>query len=247
MLQLVQMLRSAVATFAVFMTVLAALSPSATAQTGDSSGMVPVPASQGFVADMTGRLTKAERQHIVDAAQQLESETGAQLFTLIVDHTDPETIEDYAQRVFTTWKPGRKGRDDGLLMLFALNNSSRKMRMQVGYGLEGALPDVTVKRILAEQVRPALEKSGPAEAATVALQAVRSTLNPAGVAKTASADQSASTSSKKTKPVGKNIDTPEEGWLLVGIALQIVTVVIAGILLTRRLPRWFKLAIAVLA
>ena len=155
--------------------------------------------------------------------------------------------EDYAQRVFTTWKPGRKGVDDGLLMLFALNNSSRKMRMQVGYGLEGKLPDGTVKRILAEQVRPALEKSGPAVAAGVALQAVRSTLNPTGSARTADATPNASTSSKKSKPVGKNIDTPEEGWLLIGIALQIVTVVIAGILLTRRLPRWFKLLIAVLA
>lgn len=99
---------------------------------------------------------------------------------MIVDHTDPEPIENFAQRVFTTWKPGRKGADDGLLLVLAPNNKQRKTRLQVGYGLEGALPDATARRILGEQVRPALDQGGAAAAATAAAT-IQKTLTAAGV------------------------------------------------------------------
>ena len=120
----------------------------------------PVPAAAGYVVDTTGSVSTADRERLVGLARQINQSTGAQLFTVIVDHTDPEPIENFAQRVFTTWKPGRKGADDGLVLVLAPNNKQRKTRLQVGYGLEGAIPDATARRILGEQVRPALDQGG---------------------------------------------------------------------------------------
>ncbi len=78
-------------------------------------------------------------------------------------------------------KPGRKGADDGLVLVLAPNNKQRKTRLQVGYGLEGAIPDATARRILGEQVRPALDQGGATAAATAAAQAIQKTLTAAGV------------------------------------------------------------------
>ena len=71
---------------------------------------------------------------------------------LIVPTTQPETVEQYAVRVEETWKLGRKGIDDGVLLVVAKND--RKLRIEVGYGLEGALNDATAKRIIAEEITP---------------------------------------------------------------------------------------------
>jgi uncharacterized protein len=71
---------------------------------------------------------------------------------LIVPSTQPEPIEAYSIRVADAWKVGRKGQDNGVLFLVAKND--RKMRFEVGYGLEGVLTDVTARRIIAENVAP---------------------------------------------------------------------------------------------
>ena len=75
---------------------LALLPPSTLAQASGNADLLAVPASQGLIVDITGRLSTSEREALSSAALQLHYETGAQLFTLIVDHTDPETIKDYA-------------------------------------------------------------------------------------------------------------------------------------------------------
>jgi uncharacterized protein len=72
---------------------------------------------------------------------------------LVVPTTQPEPIESYSLRVAEQWKIGRKGQDNGALFLIAKND--RKMRIEVGYGLEGTLTDVTARRIIAENVAPA--------------------------------------------------------------------------------------------
>ena len=71
---------------------------------------------------------------------------------LLVSSTRPEAIEQYSLRVVEAWKPGRKGVDDGVLLLVAKDD--RAMRIEVGYGLEGALNDLTSKRIISETILP---------------------------------------------------------------------------------------------
>lgn len=141
------------------------------------SDLQPVPKSREFIADVAGVLHVDEYARIATSLKKLNQDRGSQLGIVIVNETEPESIEDFAQRVFTTWKLGRKGVDDGALMVIAVNNKTRRMRIHTGYGLEGALPDVTVKRILAEQMRPALEKSGPAAAVSVGVNELLARIN----------------------------------------------------------------------
>jgi uncharacterized protein len=90
-----------------------------------------------------------------------EARTSNQLVVLIVPTTQPEPIEAYSIRVAEAWKIGRKGQDNGALFIIAKND--RKMRIEVGYGLEGVLPDVTARRIIAENVAPAFREGKFAE------------------------------------------------------------------------------------
>jgi len=138
-----------------------------------AAGQMPVPPADGYVVDTTGQVSRAQREQLVALARQINASTGAQLFTVIVDRTDPEPIADFAQRVFEAWKPGRRGIDDGLLLVLAPNNETKKTRLQVGFGLEGAIPDAVARRILSEQVRPALDRDGPAAAARAAAATAR--------------------------------------------------------------------------
>src|SRR5690606_21850836 len=82
----------------------------------------------------------------------LDARKGAQLAVLIVPTTGDDTVETYARRVFDAWKLGREGVDDGILFLVAKDD--RRLRIEVGYGLEGAVPDLLAGRIIREQVTP---------------------------------------------------------------------------------------------
>ena len=112
----------------------------------------PVPALTARVIDLTHTLPETERQSITNSFQTLERQKGAQLALLIVDSTQPETIEEYALRVASSWKLGRKGIDDGAVLLIA--KADRRMRIEVGYGLEGALSDIICKRIISDIITP---------------------------------------------------------------------------------------------
>ena len=84
--------------------------------------------------------------------RSFEARKGSQVAVLIVPSTAPETIEQYALRVAEQWKPGRKNVDDGALLVVAKND--RTLRIEVGYGLEGALTDAASKRIISEIIVP---------------------------------------------------------------------------------------------
>ena len=99
-------------------------------------------------------LSAAETQALEAKLAAGSSETGNQLAVLIVPTTQPEPIEAYSIRVAEAWKIGRKGQDNGALFLVAKND--RKLRIEVGYGLEGVLTDVTSRRIIAENDRAAV-------------------------------------------------------------------------------------------
>ena len=112
----------------------------------------PVPPLRGPVTDLTGTLDAAQAAQLEQTLRAFEARTGSQLAVLIVPTTEPETIEQYGIRVAEAWKLGRKGVDDGAILLIAKND--RTMRIEVGYGLEGVLPDAVAKRIIAEVITP---------------------------------------------------------------------------------------------
>lgn len=111
-----------------------------------------VPFLSGRVNDTSGILSEGVRQGLEEKLAAYEKETGAQVAVLTIDSLEGEVLEDYSHRVATTWQLGRKGVDDGVLFLVAKND--RKMRLEVGYGLEGKLTDAQSRRILDNLVRP---------------------------------------------------------------------------------------------
>jgi uncharacterized protein len=118
--------------------------------------LVAVPPLVSPVTDLTGTLT-AEQAAALDARlRAFEQDKGSQVAVLVVPTTQPEDVEQYAIRVAEAWKLGRKGADDGALLLVALQD--RRVRIEVGYGLEGALPDATANRIIDEEIVPAFRR-----------------------------------------------------------------------------------------
>lgn len=104
------------------------------------------------VTDLTGTLDAQQQQALESRLAQLEQQQGSQIAILIVPTTLPEAIEQYSIRVVDQWKLGRQGVDDGILILVAKND--RKMRIEVGYGLEGAIPDAVANRVIDELMVP---------------------------------------------------------------------------------------------
>jgi uncharacterized protein len=113
---------------------------------------VAVPPLTGRVVDQTGTLTSEAAARLEQKLRDFEARKGSQIAVLIVPTTQPEAIEQYSIRVAEAWKIGRKKVDDGAILLIAKND--RKLRIEVGYGLEGALNDVTAKRIIDEIITP---------------------------------------------------------------------------------------------
>jgi uncharacterized protein len=111
-----------------------------------------VPPLAARITDQAGLLTAAQRRQLEQTLSDFEAAKGSQIAVLTVASTQPETIEEYGIRVATAWKLGRKGVDDGVLLLIAKDD--RKMRIEVGYGLEGAIPDAVAKRVIAEIITP---------------------------------------------------------------------------------------------
>jgi uncharacterized protein len=113
---------------------------------------VAIPALNARVTDATATLTSEQRSALEQTLQAFEAKKGSQLAVLIVPTTEPETIEQYSMRVVEQWKLGRKRVDDGVLLIVAKND--RTVRIEVGYGLEGALNDATSNRIINETIVP---------------------------------------------------------------------------------------------
>ncbi len=113
---------------------------------------VAVPPLTSRVTDQTATLTAQQIGSLEQTLAAFEARKGSQIGVLIVTSTQPETIEQYSIRVVEQWRLGRKGVDDGALLIIAKND--RKMRIEVGYGLEGALTDVVCARIIREIIAP---------------------------------------------------------------------------------------------
>jgi uncharacterized protein len=114
--------------------------------------LAAIPALDSPVVDTTGTLDAAAKQQLEQQALALQRSKGSQLQVLMVPSTKPEDIEQYTQRVFDAWKLGRKGVDDAVLIVVAKDDHAA--RIQPGYGLEGAIPDITAGRVIREYMAP---------------------------------------------------------------------------------------------
>lgn len=117
---------------------------------------VPVPPLQKRVTDKVGMLTENQRDALENVLKEYETRTGSQVAILLISKTEPEAIEQYSIRVFDTWKLGRKGTDDGVLLIVAKNNppALRRLRIEAGRGVQGSLTDAQSKRILQDVIAP---------------------------------------------------------------------------------------------
>ncbi len=113
---------------------------------------VEIPKLEKQVTDLTGTLTSHDIDYLTAKLRQFEDAKGSQIVVLIVPTTKPEEIEQYSIRVADARKIGRGDVDDGVIVLVAKND--RKVRIEVGYGLEGAIPDIYAKRIIENVILP---------------------------------------------------------------------------------------------
>ena len=111
-----------------------------------------IPDLHARVTDLTNTLDGTQKQTLESELAALEQRKGAQLAVLIVPTTAPEDIAQYSIRVFDAWKLGRKGIDDGALLIVAKND--HRVRIEVARGLEGAIPDAAAARIIREYITP---------------------------------------------------------------------------------------------
>lgn len=114
--------------------------------------LVPVPALRERVTDLTGTLSADRKATLDKALREFDERKGVQFAVLMVETTKPEPIEQYALRVVEQWKLGRRKVDDGALLLVA--KADRAVRIEVGYGIEGVLNDLTARRIIDEEITP---------------------------------------------------------------------------------------------
>jgi uncharacterized protein len=128
---------------------------------GSAHAQVPVPPLSARVTDLTQTLSVAEQQALEAKLTAFGQKMGGQFVVLMVPTTQPEPIETYSLRVAEAWKIGRKGQDNGLLLVVAKND--RKLRFEVGYGYEGVLPDVVARRIIGDDIAPKFREGKYAE------------------------------------------------------------------------------------
>ena len=114
--------------------------------------LAAIPPLDSPVVDTTGTLSSTQKQGLVQQALALQQRKGSQLQVLMVPSTQPEAIEQYTTRAFEQYRLGRKGVDDGVLIVIAKDD--HRARIEPGYGLEGAIPDAIANRIIQEYLVP---------------------------------------------------------------------------------------------
>jgi uncharacterized protein len=129
-----------------------------------------VPPLTGRVQDEAGLLSPALRERIDGMLFAYQQQTGHQLALLTVRSLEGDSLEEFSIRVVEAWQLGDAQRDDGVLLLVAV--AERKLRIEVGYGLEGDLPDATASRIIRDVITPAFRRGEPEAGIVGGLQAI---------------------------------------------------------------------------
>jgi uncharacterized protein len=148
--------------------------------------VLPVPPLEGRVIDRTGTLDAAQQQAMEQHLANVEHELGTQMVVLIVPSTLPEDIAAFAQRVGDQWKIGRRDVGDGLLIVVAKND--RRVRIEVAKALEGAVPDLAARQIIAETVSPAFKRNDYAGGLNAAIDRLATRIKPEGLPTPAARD-----------------------------------------------------------
>lgn len=125
---------------------------------------------QGYINDDANLLNASDEEEVNWLLEELEQKTTAQVAVVTVATTEPETIEGYAVKLFEKWGIGKKGKDNGVLFLIA--SQDRRLRIETGYGLEGALPDVLCHQIIENLVVPAFKAGEYSKGITAGVQAI---------------------------------------------------------------------------
>jgi uncharacterized protein len=121
-------------------------------QSSASGEDVRIPTPQGLVSDFAGVIDQPTHQQLSTLLQELKDKTGAEIAVVTVETTQPLTAFDYAMKVAEAWKPGAKGKDNGVVFLVATKD--HKMYIVTGYGVEGVLPDGKIGEIQDEYIVP---------------------------------------------------------------------------------------------
>ena len=129
---------------------------------------VAVPSLTARVTDLTGTLSASQRGALEAELQAIEARSTSQIAVLMLPTTKPETIEQYSIRVVEAWKLGQKGKDNGLLVLVAKDD--RKVRIEVGYGLEGVIPDAFARQVIDGLITPRFKQGDFAGGLTAGIQ-----------------------------------------------------------------------------
>jgi uncharacterized protein len=141
--------------------------------------LAPVPPLTGHVTDQAGMLDASQRARLEAVLTDYEARTGSQIAVLLVKSTEPEQIEQYSIRVADAWKLGRKGVDDGVLLLVAKDNPSalRRLRIEAGRGVQGVLTDAQSKRILQDVIAPHFRQNQYYDGLVAGVGAIATLLN----------------------------------------------------------------------
>ena len=132
-----------------------------------------VPTPRGYVSDYAGVIDAGTIDHLDALIGELKRQTGAEIAVVVVNSTEPLTASDYAMKIAESWKPGAKGKDNGVVFLVAVKD--HQMFILTGYGVEGVLPDGKVGAIRDQLARPAFRRgdyAGGIRAATEAMAAI---------------------------------------------------------------------------
>jgi uncharacterized protein len=111
----------------------------------------------GLVNDYTGTLTNEQKQALENKLVNFEKQSTNEIAVVIIPSLNDDTIENFAVKLFEDWQIGKKGKDNGVLILVAKND--REMRLEVGYGLEGALTDAQSNWIINQEMKPAFQNN----------------------------------------------------------------------------------------
>lgn len=134
-----------------------------------------IPALKTQVTDTTSTLTDSQKSILTGRLVQFEKRKGSQIAVLVIGSTKDWTIEEYAVKAFEQWKLGRKGVDDGVLLVVAIQD--HKTRIEVGYGLEGAIPDAIAKRIISDFMIPQFKEGNYYQGISEGIDRLISTIN----------------------------------------------------------------------
>ena len=141
--------------------------------------LAPVPPLTGHVTDQAGMLEPGQREKLEAVLADYEAKTGSQIAILLVKSTEPEQIEQYSIRVADAWKLGRKGVDDGVLLMVAKDNppALRRLRIEAGRGVQGVLTDAQSKRILQDVIAPHFKQNHYYDGLVAGVGAIATLLN----------------------------------------------------------------------